>query len=242
LPRCAKCGRELRQDARFCAGCGAQVSAADDSEGPVSAGGAEGIDAVGAAADQPPGAALPARILLPVGAVLGLLLVLCVVVVVRRSGGFTAPPQPPVPTITTAAAPAPIVTTDQQPSLSAADALREQVGADQPVVASILGRWVPQISAKAPGTVADGITYDESSIWAQFQDNRSRYPSVVLLRSDDYGSFKVGGYWITIVAIPYDDAASANAWCDAQNLGPDDCFAKRVADAPGPGPDTVHRN
>lgn len=126
-------------------------------------------------------------------------------------------------------------------SMAPADALQAQRTADRVNVVSAIGWWVPQISAKRVGTVAGGVVYDEAAIWSDFQASRSRFPNAVLLRSDDYGSFSIPGYWVTIVPVPYSDAASANAWCDSQGLGADDCFAKRIAYSPGASPDTVHR-
>lgn len=119
--------------------------------------------------------------------------------------------------------------------------LREQASADQATVRTLVERWVPQISSKAPGRVIDGVTYDEARIWSEFRALRAKYPDVVLLPSGDYRSFAQRGHWVTVVARGFADAAAANAWCDRQGFAPDDCFAKRLSRTGGPTGNTVSR-
>jgi hypothetical protein len=230
--RCAECGRDMRAGAHFCHGCGAGVQGAAGTSytqrvGPTA-------PMVGPPSRGPRLAHAPTKF--RHGFALFLIFVCLAIlatvwfVLPKSTTPSPAPPPPAAVPTTTSALP------------SEGGLLTDEAAADRTRVASALGRWVPQISSKRLGTVANGIVYDESSIWAEFQQNRSRYPDAVLLRSDDYGTFRIGGYWVTVVDIAYDDAASANAWCESQGLDADHCFAKRIGTSPGPGPDTVHRN
>jgi hypothetical protein len=126
-------------------------------------------------------------------------------------------------------------------SISAGEQLATQVQRDQPTVESVVGQWVPQIGSKQVGTVANGVTYDATAIWGDVLAAKTRFPQAVLLRSDDYSSFKRGGFWVTIVATPFSSAAEANDWCATNGLGRDECFAKRLSHSEGPQGNTVPR-
>lgn len=135
-------------------------------------------------------------------------------------------------------------TTTPPGSLSAGDpsaALQQQVGNDRSRAEGLVGRWVPQIGSKAPGLVVNGRTFDESSILADFTVSRSRFPQALLVRSDDFTSFRRGGFWVTLVAQPFATAQDANAWCDQQGLLRDDCFAKRLSHTEGPEGNSLAR-
>jgi hypothetical protein len=120
--------------------------------------------------------------------------------------------------------------------------LRSMQGSDSPSVQrDVADRWVPQLSSKRVGLVADGITWQNADILKAQFDYRARYPQSRLLWSGDWSSFSVTDWWITVVGIPFPDAAGANAWCDAQRLAKDHCFAKRVTNRGGPEQTTVYR-
>jgi hypothetical protein len=152
------------------------------------------------------------------------------------------------PTTVTVAAPAPITTTRTVvPSAPADDTvsgyragstdtdatsaalLAEGVAADRASVESLVGSWVPQLSSKRLGTVADGITYDSTAILGHYNELSDRYGPVRLVDSGDWPVFRESDYWVVVAAQPFSTAARANAWCSAQGLGADDCFAKRLA-------------
>jgi hypothetical protein len=141
--------------------------------------------------------------------------------------------------------PAPSTSASASPVAAAPVAPRTQLDAavqtDRSAVERVVGQWVPQIGSKAVGTQADGTVYDEAAILADYRRAKARFPAAVLLRSDDYMSFKRGGFWVVVVATPFASAAAANSWCDAQGLGPDGCFAKRLSHADGPTGNTMPR-
>ncbi len=113
---------------------------------------------------------------------------------------------------------------------AALDGLRVLAAADQPVIASTLAnRWVPQISSKQPGLVAEGLTWTASDILREHLDLRQRYPEARLVWSGDWRTFKTPDWWVTIVGIPSNDAGSALSWCVTQGFDADHCYAKIVS-------------
>ncbi|MGK2349713.1 hypothetical protein [Actinomyces sp. W5033] len=106
--------------------------------------------------------------------------------------------------------------------------LREQANADLATVSGPLdGTWVPQLSSKKPGLVLDSTTWDAHAVWEHYMSLKEAYPSAILLCSDDWSVFDTGGHWwVVVVAEPFATAEEANAWCTAQGLPRDDCFAK----------------
>lgn len=112
---------------------------------------------------------------------------------------------------------------------TALDELNLQVEANRANVEALVDQWVPQLSAKRPGLVANGITYDYEEILGDFRTTQARYPDALLLYSGAYSSFKYGDFWITVMPLPHADGASANSWCDGQGIHPDDCYAKMIS-------------
>jgi len=84
--------------------------------------------------------------------------------VVTSVSTVTAPPPPPLPrdTVTVSPSPAPTRLTPVPvpiPASTCPQRLRRQANADYSVVSSeATGLWVPQLSSKQPGLIADGIT------------------------------------------------------------------------------------
>jgi hypothetical protein len=109
------------------------------------------------------------------------------------------------------------------------DELAAEVARDRTASQALVGYWVPQLSAKKLGLVVSGVRYGYAEILADFQQLRARYPDALLLWSGDFTSFKYPDYWVTVVPETYTDGESANSWCEAAGIGPDDCFAKRLS-------------
>lgn len=119
--------------------------------------------------------------------------------------------------------------------------LDRSVAVDHDSAEQLVGYCVPQISSKELGTNPDGRYFGDTDVVADHLAWAARFPDVVLLRSGDYSSFGTPRYWVTVVAQPFGTAAQANAWCDAQDLGPGDCFAKMLSHTASPSGSTVHR-
>ncbi|MCD2193608.1 hypothetical protein LQ327_09465 [Actinomycetospora endophytica] len=119
-------------------------------------------------------------------------------------------------------------------SSGAQEELTSMASSDSAEVSSLADQWVPQLSSKQLGMVVQGVTYDYPAILADHEALRSRYPQARLLLSDDWPVFNGTGYWVTVVAEPFSTADGANAWCDQQGIGPNDCFAKKLSHTSGP--------
>ncbi|MFC3962179.1 outer membrane protein assembly factor BamB family protein [Nocardia jiangsuensis] len=118
---------------------------------------------------------------------------------------------------------------------AALDALRAQADADRPsVTRDLADRWVPQLSAKQEGLVApdvDGrvVTWTPSAILEQHLRLRLRYPEVRLVYSDDWRTFDLRGWWVTLAGVTHRDPGGAKRWCDDKGIAVDECFAKLVS-------------
>ncbi|MBY6349107.1 outer membrane protein assembly factor BamB family protein [Rhodococcoides corynebacterioides] len=113
---------------------------------------------------------------------------------------------------------------------AAFDALRAIANADRPVILRDLGeRWVPQLSSKKPGLVADGTTWNNSSTLAEHLDLRLKYPNVKLMWSGEWSVFSFSDFWVTAAGATFSDPAGANRWCDQNGLDADHCFAKLIS-------------
>lgn len=95
-------------------------------------------------------------------------------------------------------------------------------------------QWVVQLSAKKPGLEADQRTWDEEAILEEFEENQRRHPEAILLWSGDWSSFRLGDFWVTVLAEPYDSPDEALATCTNMGLDRDNCFAKKLSTSEGP--------
>ncbi|MDQ4039334.1 MAG: hypothetical protein M3313_13530 [Actinomycetota bacterium] len=125
-------------------------------------------------------------------------------------------------------------TTSNRLQLAAADpgaALTQQAADDRSTIAEIPdGYWVPQLSSKRVGLVADGITYTEQAIWEDHYGIRSANPGAALLWSGDYTTFTYPDFWVTIIPAAYSSTAEdANQWCASRGFDADNCYAKRIS-------------
>ncbi|MGB6073185.1 MAG: PQQ-binding-like beta-propeller repeat protein [Rhodococcus sp. (in: high G+C Gram-positive bacteria)] len=117
------------------------------------------------------------------------------------------------------------------------DALRAQANADLPYVRGDLAdRWVAQISSKRIGLDAADINgaqvrWTAEEILRQHLQLRLMYPEVRLLWSDEWRTFDLRGWWITVAGLTFADADAANGWCDSKNIALDQCFAKIVSNS-----------
>lgn len=119
--------------------------------------------------------------------------------------------------------------------------LQNQATSDQPKVETLDGSWVAELSAKTPGMVVNGTTYDYEMIWQDYQQQVAAHPGALLLNSSDYSTFALGGYWVTVMSQQFASGADANAWCANQGIDANDCFAKLISHTAGPQGSTVPR-
>jgi cytoskeletal protein RodZ len=116
------------------------------------------------------------------------------------------------------------------PSDQAVGQLRAIAASDQPYVLSMLAdRWVPQLSSKRVGLVAEGRTWTNALILAEHQQLRQTYSNVRLLWSADWSTFSGSEFWVTIVGSGFATADEALAWCRSNGFDHDHCFAKLIS-------------
>ena len=197
----------------------------------------------------------PARSTVPwivagVSVVVAVVLVAVGVLAVRPAAPVT--PAPVVTPTVTVGVPVPVAASSDRGSggavssstggSTASSALAAQVASDRSTVEGLVGQWVPQLSAKRDGLVADGITYDDDAILAHWSALTTRDPSAVMLYSGDWPVFNGSDFWVVVHPQGFATAAAANAWCDAQGYSADDCYAKKLSHSGGPSGTTVTRH
>lgn len=258
MATCRECGFTGRPSARFCARCGATAPAAAQPA------------AVFTPPPRPVPQPLPQPVpLRPNGsrqhrgvfgiaaAVVAGAAILVVAVVVggiastSRTGAAVTytqdPPAPdasgyyPEPPAGVSASYPTTTTTEPTDDASAKEELDRQVAMDRPAAEALVGQWVPQLSAKRPGLVVHGVAFDHVEVLRDFRALQARYPGVLLLYSGEYSSFRYGDFWITVMPLPQPTGEYANAWCDGQGIGPDDCYAKLVSHTTGYKESTLYR-
>jgi hypothetical protein len=116
----------------------------------------------------------------------------------------------------------------------------------QPVDSQLKDKWVPQLSTKWRGQQWQGVTYNDPDILNDHVRLRLSFNNVRLVGSGEWTTLRDSAHpdaWITLEGSAFPDAIGANAWCDTNNLGPNDCYARllSVADPP-PQPDHVYRH
>ncbi|WP_156656479.1 hypothetical protein [Mycobacterium sp. 852002-51152_SCH6134967] len=128
------------------------------------------------------------------------------------------------------ARPAPIPAPLPDAETSSGNQLRSIVASDKPMVlATMTDTWVPQLSSKRLGLVAEGHTWTNAAILAEHQRLRQTYPGARLLWSGDWSTFSDSNFWVTIAGPTYPTAEGALAWCRSNQFDRDHCFAKLVS-------------
>lgn len=120
--------------------------------------------------------------------------------------------------------------------------LGELRDADFPLLRSgAANRWVPQVSSKRAGLVVGGRTLTDADVLRDHLDFRERFSGARLVYSGQWSTFSDDDWWVTVVGPAWFYPDDANRWCDQQDFGVDDCFAKFVSDLFGPERTTVYR-
>lgn len=122
-------------------------------------------------------------------------------------------------------------------NLSGAEKLDQKVEDDSVVVdQNLIGKWVPQISSKKVGMKAEGKVWDADAIYEEHQELANEYGAsqVLLLKSEDYASYRQPGYYVTVIDSSYDNPDDALQWCTFHSLDADHCYAKQINTTGGP--------
>ncbi len=134
-----------------------------------------------------------------------------------------APLPPPKPAPSPPSAPA----IDQETSSTLQ--LRQLAANDRPYIGAVLADfWIPQLSAKRPGVVDQGMVWDNALALQEHLQLRQRY-NAKLLWSGDWSTFDGRNFWVTVVPITFSDSSGALLWCAAQGFDRDHCIAKIVS-------------
>jgi hypothetical protein len=132
---------------------------------------------------------------------------------------------PSMPSALPVPVPAPLPTSE---SISA-NQLRAMAANDRLFVSSVSEQWVPQLSSKRLGMVAEGQTWTSIAILNEHQQLRAAYPGARLLWSGDWSTFSDSDFWITIAGTSFPTPDGALAWCAANGLDRDHCYAKLIS-------------
>lgn len=120
---------------------------------------------------------------------------------------------------------------------SSEESLDQKVEDDKVVVEqNLIGKWVPQIASKKVGMEADGKVWDADAIYEEHQELANEYGTsqVLLLKSEDYASYRQPGYYVTVIDSSYDNPDDALQWCTFHSLDADHCYAKQINTTGGP--------
>ena len=120
---------------------------------------------------------------------------------------------------------------------SGEESLDQKVEDDKVVVEqNLIGKWVPQIASKKVGMEADGKVWDADAIYKEHQELANEYGTsqVLLLKSEDYASYRQPGYYVTVIDSSYDNPDDALQWCTFHSLDADHCYAKQINTTGGP--------
>jgi serine/threonine kinase PknH len=97
------------------------------------------------------------------------------------------------------------------------------------IAAEATGLWMPQLSSKQPGLVADGITWDCDSIWAEHVQLRRLYNASLLWSGDWPHTYGHNDYWVTVAGYTYPDAEGARRWCQDHGRDvPEHCYPTQI--------------
>lgn len=120
---------------------------------------------------------------------------------------------------------------------SSEENLDQKVEDDKVVVEqNLIGKWVPQIASKKVSMEADGKVWDADAIYEEHQELANEYGTsqVLLLKSEDYASYRQPGYYVTVIDSSYDNPDDALQWCTFHSLDADHCYAKQINTTGGP--------
>ncbi|GAB3563690.1 flagellar basal body-associated FliL family protein [Spelaeicoccus albus] len=124
---------------------------------------------------------------------------------------------------------------------SASAKLRKVVKDDRATAKSELNnKWVPQVGSKRTGMKVGDTTWTNKKIWRSFEKTKDKYPDALLLRSEDWKSFRLSNFWVTVINKPYDNPDDALDWCRSHHLDGEHCYAKRISNSHGPDSSSKH--
>jgi hypothetical protein len=140
----------------------------------------------------------------------------------------------PAPGPAAAPAPGPAEAAPPPATPTPQEFLDRTVAGHRAAAAQLVGYWVPQLSSKRLGLEADGIVYGYEDIERHYRSLLARYPEALLIRSDEFTSYREGGFYVVVVPRATSTPEDALAWCAGEGIGRDDCVAKLLMTTGGP--------
>ncbi|MDV6244774.1 hypothetical protein [Rhodococcus opacus] len=126
---------------------------------------------------------------------------------------------------------------------AAIEGLKAQADADAALVSSaVADRWIPQISSKRVGLVADGLTWTNADILREHMQLRTRFSQAVLTWSGSWSTYSSPDFWVTSVGVAFPDSRSALDWCVANEFDRDHCYAHIISNSRGPQGTSAYLN
>ncbi|MGB8862421.1 MAG: serine/threonine-protein kinase [Ilumatobacteraceae bacterium] len=119
--------------------------------------------------------------------------------------------------------------TAPDPVAIASGELSRLLASDRATADSLVGQFVPQLSAKFVGLVYQGVTYGPVEILADHEKNRDAYGAILVdsgLYMFEINGGPMVGWYLTVVPTSFSTKAAATQWCTDHGLGPDDCFGR----------------
>lgn len=130
----------------------------------------------------------------------------------------------------------------QDPVETAAAQLVLTIDEDRAAVDSVLGSWVPQISAKRDGLEWEGVTYDLPLIAALHRELDDRY-GALLVSGADYNfqidNAPMSNWFITIADASFPNPDGALDWCRDNSIDRENCAAKLITNDQAANPTLV---
>ena len=113
--------------------------------------------------------------------------------------------------------------------LAATEQLEQWVTEGRPTADTLVGSWIPQLSAKRVGLKANGIVFGPIDIVDDHTPLRETYGAILV----DAGAFQfttdggpMTGWFLTIVPEKFNNKSDAIKWCTDRGLGSNRCLAR----------------
>lgn len=115
------------------------------------------------------------------------------------------------------------------PVVAASNQLEQFLTQDRPTADTLVGQWVPQLSAKRVGLETRGVDYGPIEILDDHTRFRTEYGAILV----DGGAFQfesggspMTGWFLTMVPEPFSNRAGALKWCTDRSLSSGLCLAR----------------
>jgi molecular chaperone DnaK len=120
------------------------------------------------------------------------------------------------------------------PAVAAAEELQNLLQQDLPTATALVGKFVPQLSAKIVGLVEEPITYGSVEILADHMVRRDAYGAILVdggAFAFEFGGQPMTGWFLSIVPEAFATQEAAAKWCTDRGLASNECFGREFKPA-----------